>query len=139
MLELRCLNSAAMLELKEMASLEVELQKKGSLHAPKQKLDVYRPWSNGLRAALRSPSKKTPGQATPSHAEADGTAAEEEKKLLGKIGQKLKQAGRINCITHIPEARVVAAGREDGKLLLWKVWTPEGEGSSWDKLLCTFQ
>jgi hypothetical protein len=129
-----------MLELKEMASLEVELQRKGSLHAPKQKLDVDRPWSNGLRAALRCPSKsKTPAQATPSpSAEADGTASEEEKKLLGRRGQKLKQAGRINCITHIPEAKVVAAGREDGKLLLWKVWKPEGEGSGWDKFLVYF-
>lgn len=110
--------------------LEVELQRRGSLYAPKDKHNADRPWSNGSRAALLSKnSQKASVVASISPAEADGSAAEEEKKLLGKRGQKLKQAGRINCLTYIPEARVIAAGREDGKLFLWKVWKTEGKCS----------
>lgn len=110
--------------------LEVDLQRKGSLHAPKEKHDIDRPWSNGSRAALLAKNpQKAQVALNVSPAEADGSAVEEEKKLLGKRGQRLKQAGRINCLTYVPEARVIAAGREDGKLLLWKVWKTEGEFS----------
>lgn len=104
--------------------LEVELQRRGSLHAPKQRQYVDRPWSIGSTAALEA---KNAQKASAISLESDGTAAEEEKKLLGKRGQKLKQAGRINCLSCISEAKVIAAGREDGKLLLWKVWKTEGE------------
>ena len=108
--------------------LEVELQRKESLHAPREKHDVDRPWSNGSQAALLAKNPhKTQTISSLSPAEADGSAVEEELKLLGKRGQKLKHAGRINCLTYVPEARVIAAGREDGKLLLWKVWKTEGE------------